>query len=69
MEQATADAIRLINEADPGKGVLTIRALENMQKVADGKATKLIIPSDMQNLAGLVTSVKEMLTDVPAEKK
>ena len=58
VQQATADAIRLINEADPGKGVLTIRALETMQKVADGKATKIIIPSERQGLAGLAATAK-----------
>ena len=58
VQQATADAIRLINEADPGKGVLTIRALETMQKVADGKATKIIIPSELQGLAGLAATAK-----------
>ena len=58
VQQATADAIRLINEADPGKGVLTIRALETMQKVADGKATKIIIPSELHGLAGLAATAK-----------
>ena len=58
VQQATAEAIRLINEADPGKGVLTIRALETMQKVADGKATKIIIPSELQGLAGLAATAK-----------
>ena len=61
VQQATADAIRLINEADPGKGVLTIRALETMQKVADGKATKIIIPSELQGLAGLAATAKTVL--------
>ena len=60
VQQATADAIRLINEADPGKGVLTIRALEAMQKVADGKATKIIIPSELQGLAGLTATAKSI---------
>ena len=60
VQQATADAIRLINEADPGKGVLTIRALEAMQKVADGKATKIIIPSQLQGLAGLAATAKTL---------
>ena len=61
VQQATADAIRLINEADPGKGVLTIRALETMQKVADGKATKIIIPSELQGLAGLAATAKTVI--------
>ena len=58
VQQATADAIRLLNEADPSQGVLTIRALEAMQKVADGKATKIIIPSQLQGLAGLAATAK-----------
>ena len=66
VQQATADAIRLINEADPGKGVLTIRALEAIQKVADGKATKIIIPSELQGLAGLAATAKTVFdTDDP----
>ena len=66
VQQATADAIRLINEANPGKGVLTIRALEAIQKVADGKATKIIIPSELQGLAGLAATAKTVFdTDDP----
>ena len=66
VQQATADAIRLINEADPGKGVLTIRALEAIQKVADGKSTKIIIPSELQGLAGLAATAKTVFdTDDP----
>ena len=68
-QKALADSLKLLNEAAPSDRVLALKGLEALEKVADGKATKLIIPSDMQNLAGLVTSVKEMLTDVPAEKK
>ena len=64
VQQATADAIRLINEADPGKGVLTIRALETMQKVADGRATKIIIPSELQGLAGLAATAKSVFDSV-----
>ncbi len=60
VQQAEADAIRLLNEADPSQKVLTLRSLESLTKVADGKATKLIIPSELQNLGGLVASVKEM---------
>ena len=69
VQKALADSLKLLNEAAPSDRVLALKGLEALEKVADGKATKLIIPSDMQNLAGLVTSVKEMLTDVPAEKK
>ena len=58
VQQATADAIRLINEADPSEGVLTIKALEAFQAAADGKATKIIIPSEIQGIAGLAAGVK-----------
>ncbi|HIT02213.1 MAG TPA: SPFH/Band 7/PHB domain protein [Candidatus Enterenecus merdae] len=69
VQQATADAIRLLNEADPSKGVLTIRALETMQKVADGKATKIIIPSELQGLAGLCATAKGIFdTEDPTPK-
>ncbi|MCI8870997.1 MAG: SPFH/Band 7/PHB domain protein [Lawsonibacter sp.] len=58
VQQATADAIRLINESSPGQGVLTIKALEAFQAAANGKATKIIIPSELQGLAGLAASAK-----------
>ena len=63
VQQALADSLRLLNEACPNEQVIKLKALETMQKVADGKATKLIIPSEMQSLAGLATSVKEFLKD------
>ena len=62
-----AESIRMLNEADPSQKVLTLRSLETLAKVADGKATKLIIPSELQNLAGLVAGVKEMATDAKEE--
>lgn len=65
VQQALADSIKLLNESKPTQQVLTIKSLEALEKVADGKATKLIIPSEMQNLAGLVASVKEMVVDAP----
>jgi len=68
VQQATADAIKLINEAAPGEGVIKIKALEAFTKAADGKATKLIIPSEIQGLAGLAASAKELLSEPPAEK-
>ncbi len=52
----------------PARRVLALKGLEALAKVADGRATKLIIPSDMQNLAGLVTSIKEMATADNAAK-
>ena len=58
VQQATADAIRLINEAAPGQGVLTIKALEAFTAAANGKATKIIIPSEIQGIAGLAAAAK-----------
>ena len=60
VQQATADAIKLINEAAPGEGVIKIKALEAFAKAADGKATKIIIPSELQGLAGLAASAKSV---------
>ena len=58
VQQATADAIRLINDAAPGDGVIKIKALEAFQAAANGKATKIIIPSEIQGLAGLAAAAK-----------
>ncbi|MBQ7036321.1 MAG: SPFH/Band 7/PHB domain protein [Clostridia bacterium] len=66
VQKARAEGIRMINEANPGKAYLTIQSLEALEKVADGKATKLIIPSEIQGIAGLAASIKEMVT--PEEK-
>ena len=68
VQEATAAGIRMINDAKPSEAVLTIKSLEAFQKVADGQATKIIIPSDIQNMAGLIASVKEVATELPAEK-
>ena len=67
VQQALADSLRLLSEANPTEKVLTLKSLEALQKVADGKATKIIIPSEIQNLAGLVTSVKELASDTSTE--
>ncbi len=61
VEQARAQAIELINQAAPGQGYLTIKSLEAFEAAADGQATKLIIPSDIQGLAGLAASAKEII--------
>ena len=66
VQQATAEAIKLINEANPGEGVIKIRALEAFQAVADGRATKLIIPSEIQGLAGLCASAKTVFDGAEA---
>ena len=58
VQQATAEALKLLNEANPNEQVVKIRALEAFQAAADGKATKIIIPSEIQGLAGLAAGVK-----------
>ena len=69
VQEATAAGIRMINESTPSEAVLTIKSLEALEKVADGRATKIIIPSDIQNMAGLITSIKEIAaTDTPADE-
>lgn len=65
VQQATADAIKLLNEANPNGQVVKLKALEAMEKVADGKATKIIIPSEIQGLAGLAASAKALLETDP----
>ncbi len=61
--EARAQAINLINEANPGEGYLTMKKLESFEKAADGKGTKIIIPSDIQGIAGLVAGAKEIIKD------
>ena len=63
VQKAYADSLRMLSEANPSQKVIELKSLEALQKVADGQATKLIIPSDMQNIASIATSVKEMVTD------
>ena len=65
IQQATADGIRMINEAGPSQGVIALRSLEALQVVANGQATKIISPSEIQNIAGLVASIQ----GVTEEKK
>ena len=60
VQRAKAEALRLLNEAAPTKEVLSLRGMETFEKVADGKATKIIIPSELQNLAGMVTAFSEL---------
>ena len=61
VQQATAEAIKLLNEAAPNDQVVKLKALEAFQAAADGKATKIIIPSEIQGLAGLCASAKALL--------
>ena len=65
VQKALADSIRMLNEAAPNNQVLALKSLEALGKVADGKATKLIIPSNLQDLAGTVASIKELITEAP----
>ena len=69
VQKANADALKLLTEADPSMKVLTLKSYEALTEVANGKSTKIIIPSEIQNLAGLVTSLKEVAgDDVPAKQ-
>ena len=63
VQQALADSVRMLNEAAPNDQVIKLKALEAAQKMADGQATKIIIPSEIQGLAGLATSIKEFAKD------
>ncbi len=67
VQQATADALKLLNEAAPNDQVVKLKALETMAKVADGKATKIIIPSELQGLAGLAAGAKAAFASDPEE--
>ncbi len=63
IQKAEAQGIELINAARPGKEVIALRSLESLQKVADGQATKIIIPSEIQSIAGLAASVTELVKE------
>ena len=65
--RAEAQKERMIKEAEGDEAVLTLKSLEAFAKAADGKATKIIIPSDIQGIAGLASSLKEIVTDPKAE--
>ena len=60
VQKATADAIKMLNEAGPSAEVINLKSLEAFAAAADGNATKIIIPSDIQNMAGLVTAISEL---------
>ena len=66
VQEASAEGIKKINEADPSQAVIAIKSLEAFEKAAEGKATKIIIPSEIQSLAGLSASLKEIIK--PEEK-
>ena len=63
VQRALADSLRMLNEAAPSDRVIALKSLEAFQKAADGKATKIIIPSEIQSLAGLAASVKELVAN------
>ena len=63
VQKATAEALQLLNDANPNDQVIKLKALEAMQKVADGKATKIIIPSELQGLAGLASGIAESVKE------
>ena len=67
MQQALADSMRMLNENAPNDQVIKLKALEALEKVADGKATKIIIPSEIQGLAGLAASTKALVEGDKAE--
>ncbi|MCL2565932.1 MAG: SPFH/Band 7/PHB domain protein [Defluviitaleaceae bacterium] len=63
VQEANAQGIRLLNDANPADNILTIKSLEAFAKAADGQATKIIIPSEIQGIAGLVSSIKETIKE------
>ncbi|WP_071434264.1 SPFH domain-containing protein [Angelakisella massiliensis] len=67
VQKALADSIRMLNEASPSDRVLALKAFESLVKVADGKATKIIIPSEIQSVAGLAVSLKELMSSDPKD--
>ncbi len=63
IQKATAQGLKLLNDSEPTKPILTLKSFEALAKMADGQATKLIIPSEIQNLASMAASLKETVTD------
>ena len=68
VQKALADSIAMLNQAAPTEQVIKLKSLEAFSAAADGKSTKIIIPSEIQSLAGLATSFKEVITDPKVEK-
>ena len=69
VQQATADGLRAIKEAGADEAVIKLKSLEAFEKAADGRATKIIVPSEIQGLAGLVSSIKEVAVDPKLDVK
>lgn len=68
VQRANADALRMLNEAAPTDRIIQLKSLEAFAKAADGKATKIIIPSELQSIAGNIAAIKEIWKDEPAKK-
>ncbi len=68
VQKAYADSLRMLNQAAPTDRVIALKSLETFTKVADGRATKIIIPSEIQSMAGLATSLKELVIDGEIDK-
>lgn len=68
VQRANADALRMLNEATPTDRIIQLKSLEAFAKAADGKATKIIIPSELQSIAGNVAAIKEIWKDEPAKQ-
>ena len=68
VQRANADALRMLNEAAPTDRIIQLKSLEAFAKAADGKATKIIIPSELQSIAGTVAAIKEIWKDEPAKQ-
>ena len=68
VQRANADALRMLNEAAPTDRIIQLKSLEAFAKAADGKATRIIIPSELQSIAGNVAAIKEIWKDEPAKK-
>ena len=67
VQEATAKGLRMIKDVGADQSLIAIKSLETLARMADGKATKIIIPSEIQNIAGLLASLKEVVKDEPAE--
>ena len=63
VQMANAEGLKYLNEANPTASVLQLKSLEAFEKAADGQATKIVVPSDLQGIAGLATSLKEVITE------
>ena len=68
VQEATAKGLQMIKDVGADEGLIAIRGLEAFEKAADGKATKIIIPSEIQGIAGLATSIKEIVSEDSSKK-